>query len=125
MAVIMYAASGRLGPRWVGFDAPPTSLGLRNSACETEAVMRGGQMIRGSCLCGDVAYEIDGKYSDIGQCHCFKCRKVSGSNSNAVILTAARSLRWLRGVEQVVTYEMSDGWKSRYRANPFPANVHA
>lgn len=71
-------------------------------------------MIRGSCLCGDVAYEIDGKYSDIGHCHCFKCRKVSGSNSNAMILTAARSLRWLRGAERVVTFALSDGWKSTF-----------
>ena len=42
-------------------------------------------MIRGSCLCGEVAFEIHGKTTEIGMCHCSKCRKVSGVASNASI----------------------------------------
>ena len=49
-------------------------------------------MLEGSCLCGAVAYTIDGKFSDIGNCHCYKCRKVSGANSNAVLITSAKTL---------------------------------
>jgi hypothetical protein len=71
-------------------------------------------MIRGSCLCGGVAYEIDGRYSDIGHCHCFKCRKVSGSNSNAAMLTAAKSFRWVQGADLVKRFEMHDGWTSTF-----------
>jgi len=73
-------------------------------------------MIKGSCLCGRIAFGIDGKYSDIGHCHCSKCRKVSGSNSNAVLITSAKSMTWLRGAEHVKVYEMSDGWKSTFCA---------
>lgn len=54
-------------------------------------------MIRGSCLCGGVGFEIDGRVSGIGQCHCSLCRKVSGTAANAVLLTAARSFRWTKG----------------------------
>ena len=39
-------------------------------------------VIRGSCLCRAVQFEIHGKITDIGMCHCSKCRKVSGVASN-------------------------------------------
>ncbi len=71
-------------------------------------------MIRGSCLCQGVAFQIDGRYSDIGHCHCSKCRKVSGANANAVLLTAAKSFAWLQGADLVKTYEMPDGWTSTF-----------
>jgi hypothetical protein len=47
-----------------------------------------------------VRFEIDGRWSAIGQCHCSKCRKASGTASNAVLYTAARSLRWVAGEAQ-------------------------
>ena len=33
----------------------------------------------GSCLCGDVRYEIQGELSDILVCHCENCRKHHGT----------------------------------------------
>ena len=54
-------------------------------------------MLRGSCLCGGVRFEITGRVSGIGQCHCSLCRKASGTASNAVLLTSTRSFRWVRG----------------------------
>jgi hypothetical protein len=33
----------------------------------------------GSCLCGGLRYEIQGKIGDIVQCHCRKCRKANGT----------------------------------------------
>ena len=40
--------------------------------------------LRVSCLCGAVSFEIEGKIGPAGQCHCSKCRKVSGTDGNAV-----------------------------------------
>jgi hypothetical protein len=60
--------------------------------------------LTGSCLCGDIAFEIDGKFGPIGQCHCSKCRKASGTDGNAVFYTAAESLRWLRGNDRIIRY---------------------
>ena len=71
-------------------------------------------MIIGSCLCQGVKFSIDGKHSEIGQCHCSKCRKVSGTNSNAVLLTAAKNFTWMFGYELLKVYEMPDGWKSTF-----------
>ena len=54
-------------------------------------------MTRGSCLCGGVVFEIDGKTTDIGMCHCSKCRKVSGVASNASLMIPKEGLKWLAG----------------------------
>ena len=71
-------------------------------------------MIHGSCLCGGVRFEIDGKVSAIGQCHCSLCRKVSGSAANATLLTAQRSLRWTQGEELVQLYSRPTGWTTAF-----------
>jgi hypothetical protein len=36
-------------------------------------------MYTGSCLCGGVAYEIDGELEPIQVCHCSQCRKAQGT----------------------------------------------
>ncbi|WP_438269521.1 GFA family protein [Neptunomonas phycophila] len=36
-------------------------------------------MITGSCLCGNVSYEISGEVGDIVHCHCVTCRKAHGA----------------------------------------------
>tara|TARA_R110001583_G_scaffold19481_1_gene76169 strand:- start:434 stop:823 length:390 start_codon:yes stop_codon:yes gene_type:complete len=41
-------------------------------------------MISGSCLCGDVRYEISGEVGDIVHCHCQSCRKAHGSAFSSV-----------------------------------------
>ena len=71
-------------------------------------------MIRGSCLCGDVRFEIDGKVSGVGQCHCSLCRKASGTASNAVLLTAKRSFRWIAGEDLARTYRRPSGWSTTF-----------
>ena len=38
---------------------------------------------RGSCLCGEVTYEVSGALSDFGYCHCKSCQKASGSAHGA------------------------------------------
>lgn len=36
-------------------------------------------MYRGTCLCGQVAVQVDGNITDIIHCHCSLCRKNSGT----------------------------------------------
>jgi hypothetical protein len=83
---------------------------------ESKGDTRETKMIRGSCLCGGVRYVIDGNVSPIGQCHCSRCRKVSGTASNAVLWTAAGSLTWLEGEEGVRHYVVpdTDHWTSAF-----------
>jgi len=67
-------------------------------------------MIRGSCLCGAVRFEITGKTTDIGMCHCSKCRKVSGVASNATLVVGREHLRFVSGEEHVTRFALPDGW---------------
>ncbi len=71
-------------------------------------------MIKGSCLCGDVAFEIDGKVSPIGHCHCSLCRKVSGAGSNLVFLTAVKSLTWTKGEELKKKFSRPSGYGATF-----------
>ena len=72
--------------------------------------------IKGSCLCGGVAFEISGKTGPIGQCHCSKCRKVSGTDGNAVFYARTDQLRWLQGKDLIRTYLVpnGNGWCSTF-----------
>jgi hypothetical protein len=36
-------------------------------------------MIRGSCLCGSVRYEVRGALGPVSHCHCMMCRKAHGA----------------------------------------------
>ena len=36
-------------------------------------------MLRGSCLCGTVRYEIRGPVGRVSHCHCAMCRKAHGA----------------------------------------------
>ncbi len=72
--------------------------------------------LKGSCLCGSVRFEITGKFGPVGQCHCSKCRKVSGTDGNAVFYTAAGSFRWLSAEHDIKSFKVpgGNGWQSTF-----------
>ena len=69
-------------------------------------------MIRGSCLCRGVRFELTSPTTEIGMCHCSKCRKVSGVASNAEFMTAKDNLTWLAGEGLVRVFALPGGWRS-------------
>ncbi|MBN3561182.1 GFA family protein [Aliamphritea spongicola] len=60
---------------------------------------------RGSCLCGEVSYEIRGALRPVVACHCRQCQKTSGSYVMASQCQAAdlviigESLKWFTSSE--------------------------
>ena len=52
-------------------------------------------MIIGSCLCGDIAWEVAHPFDAIWHCHCSLCRKAHGTAFATIGL--ASGFRWLRG----------------------------
>jgi hypothetical protein len=66
-------------------------------------------VLRGSCLCQGVAFEIDGTVIDLLYCHCSMCRKAHGSAFRARGKVKASEFRWVRGEERVRYYESSPG----------------
>jgi hypothetical protein len=70
-------------------------------------------MLAGSCLCGSVAYEVDGAPGPIVHCHCRTCRKAHGSVFSTVTNVARDRFRWTRGENLLKGFESSPG-KIRY-----------
>lgn len=61
---------------------------------------------QGSCLCGTVRFEIDGRFDRFFLCHCGHCRKDSGSAHAANLFSSSATLRWLSGQTQVRQYQL-------------------
>ena len=66
-------------------------------------------MIRGSCLCGKVQYEIDGPLFEALNCHCSMCRKAHGAAFRSHARVRANHFRWAQGEDQITYYESSPG----------------
>lgn len=68
----------------------------------------GPKTCAGSCLCGQVAYEIDLPFQMFVNCHCSRCQKTSGSSHAANALVLPTAFRWLRGAEQVARFDLPE-----------------
>jgi hypothetical protein len=62
-------------------------------------------MIRGSCLCGAVAFEIAGRVTPIQLCHARRCQKFTGSAFSPELGARAERFRWVRGEHNLTHYE--------------------
>ncbi|MGH7874565.1 MAG: GFA family protein [Candidatus Binatia bacterium] len=66
-------------------------------------------MLKGSCLCGGVQYEIDGELGAVTNCHCSLCRKMSGSAFASGATIPATSFRFIAGTELLKEWQSSPG----------------
>ena len=64
-------------------------------------------MLKGSCLCGGISYEIVGAIGKALYCHCSMCRKWHGSAFRARLAVPKSSFRLVRGKELLVEYRSS------------------
>lgn len=71
----------------------------------------------GSCLCGDIEYEVTGLSDYIYQCHCTLCRKQGGSSSNTGTVVPINQLKWLKGEGSVKTWVKETGFTSSFCDN--------
>ena len=65
-------------------------------------------MIKGSCLCGQVSFEVHGDLADASLCHCSICRKATGSGFGAYGEIPEQDLVWARGEALLREYRVSD-----------------
>lgn len=63
---------------------------------------------KGSCLCGEVQFEIHGDFEHFFLCHCEHCRKDTGSAFAANLFSTTARLTWLSGKEMVTIYNLPD-----------------
>ena len=62
--------------------------------------------LRGSCLCGAVAYEVDLPLARFVRCWCSRCRKASGASPTTNAYVAPDAFRWTRGADRVARYDL-------------------
>lgn len=66
-------------------------------------------MHTGSCLCGDVKFQIDGKLEPIQVCHCQQCRKAHGTPFATNISVPEGLFQLHSGQRALSQYESSPG----------------
>ena len=70
-------------------------------------------MLRGSCLCGKVKYEVSGQPRLMYHCHCSRCRAASGASFATNIVVATEDFAVVSGRENMSAFESSPN-KHRY-----------
>jgi hypothetical protein len=66
-------------------------------------------LLTGGCLCGRVAYEIQGPLGPIGHCHCTTCRKAHAAAFATTARVDRSNFRWVRGEDHVASFESTPG----------------
>jgi len=91
-------------PQYPAF--PPEFEGA--SAVERPATQAPAGIVAGSCLCGDVAFEITGRPERFAYCFCSRCRRARSAAHAANLFYQLDGFRFTRGEEQVVDYQLSE-----------------
>ncbi len=63
-------------------------------------------MIKGSCLCGDVTFQVEDDFQTYNLCHCTQCQKLSGSAHMSNLFTKPDNIEWLSGKDKVKQYDV-------------------
>ncbi|WP_320152875.1 GFA family protein [uncultured Tolumonas sp.] len=66
-------------------------------------------MLKGSCLCNAIQYEIQGELGPTMMCHCSKCRKANGSAYAINAAVKIDQFHFIKGQELVSEFESSPG----------------
>ncbi len=64
--------------------------------------------VTGSCLCGEVSYQLTGNMGIFQYCHCSRCRKYTGSAFASNIFVHPDQFEWRSGEDHVHMYNLPD-----------------
>jgi hypothetical protein len=64
------------------------------------------EVLRGSCLCGAVTYEIRAPFLRFAHCHCSRCRKATGSAHASNVYVAPAQFTWTAGRVETVRFDL-------------------
>ena len=65
--------------------------------------------LRGSCLCGEVQFELADEFEGATYCHCTSCKKLSGGVGTANARVRSDAIRVVSGRERIRTYQPREG----------------
>ena len=64
-------------------------------------------MIKGSCMCGEVTYTIQGTVGEITHCHCTTCRKAHSAAFSSVAAVQIDEFKFTSGGNLIKCYQSS------------------
>lgn len=76
-----------------------------------------GETYRGSCLCGQIRFEVDRFIPRTGNCHCSMCRKFHGAAYATLAETEQQYFRWTAGEALLRGYTADNGTTRRFCSN--------
>ena len=65
-----------------------------------------GDILNGSCLCGDVEYQVRAPFLRFAHCHCSRCRKATGTGYATNLYVSPDHFEWTSGRDFVVRYDL-------------------
>ena len=89
------------------FDAYPPGVDAPELTDLSRPVPAAGRP-RGSCLCGGVAYVVEGEPLRAWNCHCSRCRKARGAAHASNLFCAVDALRFTRGEEELASFKLPE-----------------
>ncbi len=72
--------------------------------------------INGSCLCGQISFQISEPIKSFKYCHCSRCQKVTGSAHASNLFVPPEQFEWLTGQHLVKRFELT---QARFFAHCF------
>jgi len=66
-------------------------------------------MVKGSCCCGKIKYEISGEIYGFKHCHCYTCRKITGTAYASSAVTASAGFTITEGKGELTGFLSSPG----------------
>jgi hypothetical protein len=70
--------------------------------------------VPGSCLCGEVRFEVEPPFALASYCHCENCRKHSGHFGSAALEVPLERMRILSGDELIEHFQPAPGLAVRF-----------
>src|SRR6201996_4645260 len=71
-------------------------------------------VIHGSCLCGNVRYDIDGPFEVMSHCQCSMCRRHHGAAFATFVSVPLNGFRWIAGENEISTFQSSNYGKRTF-----------
>lgn len=66
-------------------------------------------VVKGSCLCGAVEYQVKGEAVRFYHCHCQRCRKATGTgHASNLFMQPESGLTWLKGEDMLQHYKVPE-----------------
>ncbi len=91
-------------PQHAGY---PPRFGGGEGVARQQPVVKPG-VTQGGCLCNAAAWEFAGPAERTQNCHCSRCRRARSAAHATNAFYRKEQLRWIRGQEQVVSYDLPD-----------------